>query len=71
MRREASEYLRKAWNKAVDVHAFLRAIRRDIEGGDTASFAAGKTRIVEISTMCGTRRLTMARSRSSASGAPS
>jgi hypothetical protein len=49
VRREASEHLRKAWDKAVDVHAFLRGIRRDIEAGNTASFAAGKARILEIS----------------------
>jgi hypothetical protein len=49
VRRQASEYLRKAWDKAVDVHAFLRAIRKDIEGGNPASFAASKTRILEIS----------------------
>jgi hypothetical protein len=54
VRREASEYLRQAWDKVVDVQASQRGIRRDIEDGNTGSFAAGKTGIVEISTMCGT-----------------
>jgi hypothetical protein len=49
VRREASEYLRKAWDKAVDVHSFLRSIRREIEGGNPGVFAAKKTRILEIS----------------------
>jgi len=49
VRREASEYLRKAWDKAVDVHAFLRGIRRDIEAGSNASFIANKARILEVS----------------------
>jgi hypothetical protein len=49
VRREASEYLRKAWDKAVDVHQFLRDIRKDLEGGNTASFAAKKARVLEIS----------------------
>lgn len=49
VRRKASEYLRKAWDKSVDVHMFLRGIRQDIEGGSTASFVANKARILEVS----------------------
>jgi hypothetical protein len=49
VRREASELLRKAWDKAVDVHLFLRDIRQDIEKGSTASFKAKEARIVELS----------------------
>lgn len=49
VRREASEHLRKAWDKAVDVHSFLRSIRREIEGGNPGAFASKKARILEIS----------------------
>jgi hypothetical protein len=49
VKREASEYLRKAWDKAVDVHSFLRSIRREIEAGNPGAFAAKKSRILEIS----------------------
>ena len=49
VRRESSEYLRKAWDKAVDVHSFLRGIRGEVEKGNAAAFAAKKTRILEIS----------------------
>lgn len=49
VRRGASEYLRKAWDKAVDVHQFLRGIREEIEGGDFSRFKAKKARILEIS----------------------
>jgi hypothetical protein len=49
VRTEATDYLRKAWDKAVDVHQFLRNIRKDIEGGSTASFTAKKARVLEVS----------------------
>lgn len=49
VRRGASEYLRKAWDKAVDVHMFLRSIRKDIEGGDFKLFKSKKARILELS----------------------
>jgi hypothetical protein len=49
VRRLASEYLRKAWDKAVDVHMFFRDIRKDIEGGDKKSFTANQVRILELS----------------------
>jgi hypothetical protein len=49
VRREASEYLRKAWDKAVDVHIFLRGIRQEIEAGSTATFTAKTARILEVS----------------------
>jgi hypothetical protein len=49
VRREASEKLRKAWDKAVDVHMFLRRIRGEIIGGSNATFNAKKARILELS----------------------
>jgi hypothetical protein len=49
VRRGASEYLRKAWDKSVDVHQFLRGIRKEIEAGDFKTFNAKKARILEIS----------------------
>lgn len=49
IRREASEYLRKAWDAAVDAHNFLRGIRQEIEGGSTVRFKANEAWIVEIS----------------------
>lgn len=49
VRRDASEYLRKAWDKAVDVHGFLRGIRKDVEGGKPKSFDKHKMRILELS----------------------
>lgn len=49
VRRDASEYFRKAWDKAVDVHLFLRGIRQEIEGGSDATFKSKSARILEIS----------------------
>ncbi len=49
VRREASEYLRKAWDKAVDVHIFLRGIRQELDAGSDVRFQAKKARIIEIS----------------------
>lgn len=49
VKRDGNEYLRMAWDKAVDVFTFIRGIRKDIEGGSNASFTAGKTRILELS----------------------
>lgn len=49
VRREASEYLRKAWDAAVDTHSYLRGVRQEIEGGSDANFKANKALILEIS----------------------
>jgi len=49
VRRKADEYLRKAWDKAVDVMDFLRSIRKEILGGSNASFVSKKTRIMQVS----------------------
>ncbi len=52
VRRKASEYLRKAWDKAVDVHTWMRERRINIEAGKS-DFAAKKARILEISRLEG------------------
>lgn len=52
VRRKASEYLRKAWDKAVDVHTWMRERRINIEAGKS-DFAAHKARILEISRLEG------------------
>jgi hypothetical protein len=49
VKRDANEYLRMAWDKAVDVHMFIRGIRKDIEAGNTSTFTSSKTRILEVS----------------------
>ncbi len=49
VRLAANQYLRKAWDAAVDTHLGLRGIRVDIEKGSTASFNAKKALILEIS----------------------
>jgi hypothetical protein len=49
VRTAATDHVRKAWDKAVDVHQFLRDIRKDIQSGNTASFIANKARILELS----------------------
>jgi len=48
VRRDASEYLRKAWDRAVDVHGFVRGTARDILGGAKV-FDARKPKLLEIS----------------------
>jgi hypothetical protein len=50
VRREASEYLRKAWDRAVDVHQFVRNTARDIVG-NAKVFDARTVRLLEISKM--------------------
>jgi hypothetical protein len=48
-KRKADEYLRKAWDKAVDVHEFVRDIRKAELAGNHALFNAHKARLLEIS----------------------
>jgi hypothetical protein len=49
VRLAARQYLRKAWDAAVDTHLGIRKIRVSIEKGSTASFKANEALIVEIS----------------------
>jgi hypothetical protein len=46
---KSNDYLRKAWDKAGDVHAFIRDIRTEELAGKTTGFKAHKARILEIS----------------------
>ena len=49
VKREVDEYFRKAWDKAVDVHTFLRRIRQEVLAGNKKAFDNKKTRIMELS----------------------
>lgn len=49
VRRKASEHLRKAWDKAVDVHTWLRERRQAVDIADTADFTKYKARLLEVS----------------------
>ena len=49
---EARQFLRKAWDAAVDTHLGIRKVRVDIEKGSSARFNAKKARILEISRIC-------------------
>jgi hypothetical protein len=49
VKEKAVAYFRKAWDKAADVHKFIRDIRGDELKGNTASFHAKEPRIREIS----------------------
>jgi hypothetical protein len=50
VQREASEYLRMAWDKSVDVHQFLRDIRAEVvENGHSHTLKHKKKRVMEIS----------------------
>ena len=49
VRRLASEYLRMAWDAAVDTHMGLRRIKVEVDKGNAAAFTAKEARIVEIS----------------------
>ena len=52
VRRDASEYLRKAWDAAVDAHQFVRNTARDIHKQPKAGhFATNKKALLEISEM--------------------
>ena len=46
---QSDDYLRKAWDKAVDVHGFFRDIRKEELAGHTYAFQAKKKRIMELS----------------------
>lgn len=45
----AADYIRKAWDAGVDVHLFIRALRREYLEGNNKRFADNKTLIMEIS----------------------
>ncbi len=49
VKRQVSEYFRKAWDKASDIHMFLRDVRKEILLGSKTSFNAKKWRIMQIS----------------------
>ena len=49
VRRLSSEYLRMAWDAAVDTHMGLRRIKVEVDKGNAAAFTAKEARIVEIS----------------------
>ncbi len=49
IRRGASEYLRKAWDAAVDAHMWLRSVRKARLGGDGTPFEDGRAQILEVS----------------------
>ncbi len=49
IRRRASEHLRKAWDAAVDVHMWLRGVRRAALGGDRTPFTTDKALILTVS----------------------
>ncbi len=49
VRREASEYLRKAWDAAVDTHTFIRDVRKQYEAGSKKRFKDNEALIMEIS----------------------
>jgi hypothetical protein len=45
----SNDYLRKAWDKAGDVHGFIRDLRNEQLSGKTAGFKAHKARVLELS----------------------
>jgi hypothetical protein len=49
VRHDASDFLRMAWDAAVDAHNGIRRVRVDTEKGSTALFTANAARILEIS----------------------
>jgi hypothetical protein len=49
IKREASEYLRKAWDAAVDTHTWLRGVRKAFLRRDRSPFEADKALILEVS----------------------
>ncbi|MBK9034930.1 MAG: hypothetical protein IPL61_27315 [Myxococcales bacterium] len=49
VKRAVSEYFRKAWDKAVDCHLFLRRIKGELDGGDDSNFKLKQPRIIELS----------------------
>jgi hypothetical protein len=53
VKRAASEHMRKAWDKAVDVHIFLRKIREQLDANDRTEFVAKYAKIKKISELEG------------------
>jgi hypothetical protein len=53
VRRAAVQHLRKAWDRAVDLHGFLRDVRKEALGGNRAPFIAHKAEILDISRRMG------------------
>jgi hypothetical protein len=52
VRRAASEYLRKAWDAAVDAHAFVRDVARKMAADPKSkAFATAKKSVLEVSKM--------------------
>jgi hypothetical protein len=49
IRRNASEYLRKAWDAGVDTHTWLRRVRRARLAGDKTPFTTDRALILEVS----------------------
>jgi hypothetical protein len=49
VRLRARQYMRKAWDAAVDAHLGMRGVRVDIEKGSDAKFKAHEVLILEIS----------------------
>jgi hypothetical protein len=48
-KREASEYLRKAWDAAVDVHSSVRGVRKRALKGDKKVFGDNRAFLLEVS----------------------
>lgn len=49
VKRDASEYLRKAWDAAVDTHTLIRGVRKSKLSGNGKPFTDNETLILEIS----------------------
>ena len=49
IKRSASEYLRQAWDAAVDTHTFIRGVRKSALGGSKSPFTSNVALIKEIS----------------------
>ena len=49
IRRKANNFFRKAWDKAVDVHMFIREVRKELLAGTTSTFTSKKSKILFIS----------------------
>ncbi|HEV2842463.1 MAG TPA: hypothetical protein VGW39_14165 [Chthoniobacterales bacterium] len=46
---DANRYIRKAWDAGVDMHTFIRGVRREYQGGNKKPFDDHKALILEIS----------------------
>jgi hypothetical protein len=49
VKRDASEFLRKAWDAAVDTHSFIRGLRQAYLKGNATAFTTNQAIIMEIS----------------------